>query len=166
MNILHNTSAGVRADSGAYVVRGVTELTKDKLGQLISLRAEIRDIERKIKELENVEIPKSKDTVKSSAKDWPYIEGHTVIEGYDEAAGIKKNRRLERLWVARRNRLARAQQTEAEIEEFIESINDSRIRLMIQYYYVDGFTYEKVGELMHCDRTTVERSIERYLRNN
>jgi DNA-directed RNA polymerase specialized sigma24 family protein len=145
---------------------GVTELTKEKLGQLISLRAEIRDIERKIKGLENVESPKSKDIVKSSGHEWPYIEGHTVIEGYDEAADIKKDRQLERLGVARRNRIARAQQTEAEIEEFIAGINDSRIRLMIQYYYVDGYTYEKVGELMHCDRTTVERTIDRYLKNN
>jgi hypothetical protein len=166
MNILHNTSTRLRAEYVVYVVRGVTELTKEKLGQLISLRAEIRDIERKIKELEDTAIPKSKDTVKSSGKDWPYIEGHTVVEGYDEAAGREKSRRLERLWVARRNRLARAQQTETEIEEFIESIDDSRIRLMIQYYYIDGFTYEKVGELMHCDRTTVERTINRYLKNN
>jgi hypothetical protein len=167
INILHITSAGVRADNGASCERGGSmKMTKDKLGQLTSLKMEIKEIERKISLLETREIPETRDTVKASGREWPYIEGHAVVEGYDETANRRRNRSIERLRVARKNRLARARETEAEIEEFINGVNDSRTRMMLEYRYIDNYTYEKIGELMHCDRTTVERTIDRYLKNN
>jgi DNA-directed RNA polymerase specialized sigma24 family protein len=37
---------------------------------------------------------------------------------------------------------------------------------MIEYRYVRGYTSEKVGRLMHCERSTVEKTIKRYLENH
>lgn len=142
------------------------KMTKDKLEQFTNLKREIDYINKKISVLESKDIPEARDVVKASGRDWPYIEGRVSVEGYDESANIKRNRSVERLRVVLKNRLNSARQTEAEIEEFIADIMDSRTRMMFQYRYIDGLTYEKIGDMMHCDRTTVERTIDRYLKNN
>jgi DNA-directed RNA polymerase specialized sigma24 family protein len=152
---------------GDYSERGGRmKMTKDKLEQFTNLKREIDYINKKISVLESKDIPEARDVVKASSKDWPYIEGRVSVEGYDESANIKRSRSVERLRVVLKNRLNSARQTEAEIEEFIAGIRDSRTRMMFQYRYIDSLTYEKIGDMMHCDRTTVERTIDRYLKNN
>lgn len=36
----------------------------------------------------------------------------------------------------------------------------------MQYRYIDGYSWEKIGNVMHCDRTTAEKAVTRYLKKN
>ena len=64
------------------------------------------------------------------------------------------------------DRRKKAAKEEKRLIQYINSIPESRIRRIMQFRYIDGFTWEKIGEIMHCDRTTVEKSITRYLKKN
>jgi DNA-directed RNA polymerase specialized sigma24 family protein len=141
-------------------------MTKEELGQLTSLKAEIHDIQRKITELDSRETPMVQDKVRSSGKEWPYIDGHTTIYGVDEYEAHRMRAKRMELMSTLKARLAKAEALEAGIEEYISTIEDSRVRRMIEYRYVRGYTSENVGRLMHCDRTTVEKTIKRYLKDH
>jgi DNA-directed RNA polymerase specialized sigma24 family protein len=141
-------------------------MTKEKLIQLKDLRTEIREIDRKIAVIAKTDTPIVKDRVKASEGGYPYIEGHTTISGHDEKYEKRRVKACKRLVKLREERRLMAEELETEIEEYIGGIENSRIRLMFQYRYVDGLRSCKVGELMDCDRTTVEKTINKYLREH
>jgi DNA-directed RNA polymerase specialized sigma24 family protein len=73
---------------------------------------------------------------------------------------------VERLSRTLEKRQEEADGLRAELEEYIGTIDDSRIRLMIEYRYIDGYSSRRVGELMNCDRSTVEKAISKYIREH
>ncbi len=56
-----------------------------------------------------------------------------------------------------------AAELEKEITEYINSVKDSRIRRIMQYKYVDGYTWRKIASIMHYDRSYPEKAVTRYL---
>lgn len=56
-----------------------------------------------------------------------------------------------------------AAEIEKEITEYINSVADSRVRRIMQYKYVDGYTWRKIARIMHYDRSSPEKIITRYL---
>lgn len=52
---------------------------------------------------------------------------------------------------------------EKEITEYINTVRDSRIRRIMQYKYVDGYTWKKIANIMHYDRSYPEKAVTRYL---
>lgn len=141
-------------------------MTKEKLKQLTDLRAEIKDTERRIEALRSQEAHTARDRVKASGREWPYIGGHATVTGRDEKDESKKTRSLRQQKEALERKREKAEELKAELEEYICGIDDSRVRRMIEYRYVDGYTSDRVGELMHCDRTTVEKAITKYLKEH
>jgi DNA-directed RNA polymerase specialized sigma24 family protein len=141
-------------------------MTKDKLEQLRWLRKEMDDINGKMALLDGERMPVVKDRVKASGRNWPFIEGHATVQGSDERAVLKKSMERERLQIAWTKRRDEAAGLRIEIEEYISTIEDSRIRQMIEYRYVDGYSSKEVGRRMNCDRTTVERTIDKYLKDH
>lgn len=56
-----------------------------------------------------------------------------------------------------------AAEVEKQITEYINSVVDSRVRRIMQYKYVDGYTWCKIARIMHYDRSSPEKIITRYL---
>ncbi len=52
---------------------------------------------------------------------------------------------------------------EQEIMEYINSVVDSRVRRIMQYKYMDGYTWIKIAKIMHYDRSYPEKAVTRYL---
>lgn len=52
-----------------------------------------------------------------------------------------------------------------EITEYINSVTDSRVRRIMQYRYVDGYTWYKISRVMYCDRTYPEKLVSKYLKD-
>lgn len=42
-------------------------------------------------------------------------------------------------------------QLKQEIETYIQTVPDAKLRLLLQYRYIDGYKWEKVAEQMHYD---------------
>lgn len=50
------------------------------------------------------------------------------------------------------------------IESYIEKIEDSEIRQIMRYRFLDLLDWYSIGELMHCDRTTASKKLRAYLK--
>ena len=62
-----------------------------------------------------------------------------------------------------RDRKKKAEEAEIKIMEYINSVQDSRIRRIMQYRFIDGYKWEKIGKILNCDRTYPKKMIDQYL---
>ena len=138
-------------------------MTKKELEQLNDLNAEIKELENKISNLQQKKIEAVKDRVRASYSDFPYIQGHVTISGFDMESDNRRNAAIENNIKLLENRKAKAQKAEQMILEYINTVNDSRVRRIMQYRYIDGYRWKKIADIMHCDKTYPEKIISAYL---
>lgn len=138
-------------------------MTKEELEQLNDLKKEIKEIEKKIEQLNQKKIEATYDKVKSSYSEFPYIQGNTTIYGFDEKSYLAKENAIEsklRILSARKHK---AEKEEEKISAFINTVDDSRTRRIMEYRYIDGYKWSVIAKIMHCDRTTPEKIVTKYL---
>lgn len=141
-------------------------MTKEDLEQLYDLRKEIAELEYKIAKLSSRGSRIVSDKVQASSKDFPYVQTTVKIEGYDYAGDQKSRKQLRQKRILLQQRKEQAEALELRITQYINSISDSGIRRMIDYKYIEGYTWEKIGRIFHCDRTTAEKRVSNYLKDH
>lgn len=141
-------------------------MTKEDLEQLCDLRKEIAELEYKIARLSSRGSRIVSDKVQASSKDFPYVQTTVKIEGYDYAGDQKSRKQLGKKRILLQQRKEQAEALELRITQYINSISDSGIRRMIDYKYIEGYTWEKIGRIFHCDRTTAEKRVSNYLKEH
>lgn len=141
-------------------------MTKEQLEQLIDLRKEIKELESKLEDLSQRKIERTTDKVKASYKNFPYIQGSARITGFDTQAYEKNEQAIDKYIKLLTSRKRKAEKLELEITEYINTVEDSRIRRMLQYRYIEGYTWEKVSKVIHCDRTLPEKTISKYIKEH
>lgn len=117
-------------------------MTLELLEQYADMRREARMWERELDELrkKNVVV---KDTVRGSMSSFPYTAHPVTIQGVPKPSKrfAAREKRLEE----RRERLA---EQLAEIDDFIDSLEDSQLRQIINYRYVRGYNWVKTARLI------------------
>ena len=141
-------------------------MTKEDLEQLCDLRKEIAELEYKIARLSSRGSRIVSDKVQASSKDFPYVQTTVKIEGYDYVGDQKSSKQLRKKRILIQQRKEQAEALELRITQYINSISDSGIRRMIDYKYIEGYTWEKIGRIFHCDRTTAEKRVSNYLKEH
>lgn len=138
-------------------------MTKEELNQLSDLRMEIRELRAKIDNLSQKGSRIVSDKVKASSKDFPYTEVSVKIQGYDVVMDQRTRRQIMEKKILLNKRLQQAEELELRISKYINSVTESRIRRMMEYKYIEGRTWEQIGQILHCDRTTAEKAVSGYL---
>ena len=132
-------------------------MTLERLEQYRNMRAESKMWERELDELRR----KSrvvKDTVRGSLSSFPYTMHPVTIRGIETTPNKRILRREARL----RERRERLDTMLAEIDDFIDSLEDSQLRQIIQYRYVKGYSWVKTAQMVHNKESTVRMRIQRY----
>lgn len=138
----------------------------EEMEQLSNLRKEISELETAIEGIRQQSVETVTDKVKASGNEFPYIDGFKRIAGINPAAESRRKKALIKKKQLLNERKEKAELAELEITEYINSVPDSRIRRIMQYRFVEGFTWEKIGGIMNCDRTTAEKMLNRYLKKD
>ena len=112
---------------------------KKLLTQYTDLQAEIKDLEKRIKKLENFKV--EHDKVTGSNSEFPYQPRSFTIEGYN----IQDVDRLNETKALLIMRKCQCEDLKLEIEKFISDIPDSRTRRVFQYRYVDGLSWLQIA---------------------
>jgi DNA-directed RNA polymerase specialized sigma24 family protein len=112
---------------------------KKLLTQYTDLQAEIKDLEKRIKKLENFKV--EHDKVTGSENEFPYIKRSFKIEGYN-IQDIDRLNELKELLIDRKNQ---CEEFKLQIEKFISNIPDSRTRRVFQYRYIDGLSWLQIA---------------------
>lgn len=111
-------------------------MDKNKLAQYRVLKLEIDDLEEKLSNIENKFVM---DKVQASAIEYPYNPYSLKISGIEEDAYTEK------LKLKLRRRIRKCKSVRLEIEDYIDSIQDARIRYIFTKRYIDGWTWIKIS---------------------
>ena len=124
-------------------------MDKEVLIQYCELMEEIKDIRRRIRELDKFleNPPIVADTVKGSRADLTI--GPIKVNGFPDPMLYRKKRAAERYRKLLTAKEAELLELTTKAEEYIESIPKAEIRIMFRLYYIDGLTWEQVARQMN-----------------
>ena len=126
-------------------------ITEEKLGQLIALRSEVKAIKKQIERRKGMAKYQA-DIVKGSMSEFPYSEVHIPVEGIADPLSEKLKRKEERLELEI-----------AEIESFIDTIEEPMMRTIIRYRYSLGMTYQEIGFEVGYEQSMIKKKIDKFL---
>ena len=131
------------------------EMTKKKLEDYRSKKAEIKELQYKLSHLGAGDSWNGNDVSMDYRKGYPIPQS---VVGYD----FEKEKRLRESYEKRIQKL-RAECLE--VEMWIEDIPDSLIRRIFRMHYVDGMTQKEISKIIHLDRSRISRKIDDFLKN-
>lgn len=117
---------------------------KNILLQYIDIKSEIVDIEDRINKINDKDYIIS-DSVKGSSKKFPYTTRNYTITGFDNVA-INRLNKLKNILEEKRNRLI---DLNIQAEEFLETIEDSEMRIILRNKYIDNKNYIQIAHDMN-----------------
>lgn len=132
-------------------------MNKKDLEQIISLKREVKDLERR---LQNNNISSTvADSVKGSSTNFPYIECHRTIQGVDYKKQIR-DRKYRKLLKSKRDRINKLL---VQIEYELNYIEDSEIRQIIRYKYFDDCSWIQIMHKMNYNtEDKARKKIDRF----
>lgn len=132
------------------------EMTKKKLEDYRSKKAEIKELQYKLSHLGSGDSLIGNDVIMDYRKGYPIPQS---VVGYD----LEREHRLKELYY--RN-LRKLREECLEIEIWIEDIPDSITRRIFRMCYLDGMTQEKVSKTIHLSQASISEKISNYLKSD
>ena len=125
-------------------------MDKDILVQYCEMKEEIKDLRRRIQKLDRFleNPPLVADVVKGTRRDGTI--GPIKITGIPEPEYIRKQGIRERYRKLLETKEAELLELTCQVEEYIESIPKSELRIMFRLYYIDGLTWVQVAHRMNA----------------
>lgn len=120
-------------------------MDKDILIQYSDLVEEVKDLRRRIEKLQdNIDkLVPVKDSVKGTRKDGTI--GSITISGYPVPVYYRYKNQLEKREAALRKKEAELLELVNTVEEYITGINDSKMRRILRYRYIDNMSWTKIA---------------------
>lgn len=127
-------------------------MSLDDLKQYKLLKREIADLEQRVKRESKVT-----DVVSGSSSEPPYTKHPISVTGYTYNNKLKSK-------YARK--LRELQKKAIDIEEYVQSIDDSLVRQIFRYKYIDCLSREMVAEKLHYSARQIQRIHDKFVRHN
>lgn len=124
-------------------------MNREKLKRYRKLLSEVDLLKR---QLEKTEPEFVKDSVNGSSSYFPYTQHKMHIEGYDLDSYKRKVARLNKRIVNKMNELVEEKDS---LIEFIYNIEDSEIRQIFIYKYIDGMKWSDIANEMNYSVTSI-----------
>lgn len=142
-------------------------MDKQILKQLPDIRKEVRDLEQAVTSLEKrIKVMKRDevyDTVTGSRADLTI--GPIKVRGHPQKEYRKRLSELQKKKTLMEMKKTELLQLENEAEEYIQSIQDSGLRRIMRYRYVDDLSWQQVANKMGWRYTSdsYRKRVERFL---
>lgn len=133
-------------------------MTKEKLKRYRKLLSELELLKR---QLEKIEPEFVIDSVNGSDSEFPYTKHKMNIEGYDLESYRKRVSRLNKRIVAKMNEIVDEKDS---LIEFIYNIEDSELRQIFIYKYIDGMIWEEIARKMNYSKTAIRDKHRYYIK--
>lgn len=125
-------------------------MTEKELSKYYWIKKDIEDTEKRLYELGyGLTIPQLSDEPKSINSNNRKLEKLT-----------EKRLELINLYIEQR---VTALEEYLKIERFISAVEDSEIKLIMRYRFLDLKQWDEIGKELHSDRTTVSKKMRKYL---
>lgn len=133
-------------------------MTKENLKRYRRLLTEVNLLK---KQLEKIEPEFVRDSVNGSASAFPYTSHKVRIEGYDLEGYKRKVARLNRRIV---NKMDELVEEKDRLIEFIYDIENSEVRQIFIYRYIDGLVWKEIGDKMNYGTSTIRLKHDSFIR--
>lgn len=125
-------------------------MDKNILIQYCDMIEEIKDLRRRNRELEKqIERIKKEGEVKDTVSGGMGGTQHFVVEGFPVPEYNRKTMLLRRRKAMLEEKVVEFLELTNRVEEYIESIEKSELRIMFRLYYIDGLTWIQVAHQMN-----------------
>lgn len=135
-------------------------MTKENLKRY---RALIFEVELLKKQLEKLELDVVGDSTSGSSAEFPYIKHKINIEGYDLKSYKSKVAKMNKKIANKMNELL---EEKDRLLEFIYSIENSELRQIFIYKYIDGLTWKEIGNKMNYGTSTIRLKHDSFIKKN
>lgn len=132
-------------------------MTKEDLKRYRTLFFELELLK---KQLEKIEPEFVRDSTSGSDSEFPYVSHKIHIEGYDLETYRRKVARMNRRIVTKMNELV---EEKDKLLEFIYGIENSEVRQIFVYKYIDGLTWKEIADNMHYGVTAIRNKHREYI---
>ncbi len=125
-------------------------MDKNILIQYCDMKEEIKDLRRRIRELEKqIDRIKEEGAVKDTVSGGMGGTQHFVVEGFPVPEYNRKMMLLKTRKVMLVEKETELLELTNQVEEYIASIEKSELRIMFRLYYIDGMTWIQVAHRMN-----------------
>lgn len=136
-------------------------MTRDELNNYVWLKRETEQQEKRLRRLQH---RKPKGVVGDTVKDYRNGKGiPTKIEGVAEEDRLVPLEIAELTIIIEENNKTLRKQLKR-IEQFIQTIKDPKVRVLMRCKYIDCMSWKKVGEINHMDPSNVRKIIREFFR--
>lgn len=136
-------------------------MTIERLEQYKKLNSEIEMYQERLEKLERRAQDLVHDVVAGSSSTFPYVKHPILVMGMDMRLQERIDR-IRRIIVRRKARLLAEQE---EIEVWIDAVNESTVRQLVTYYYIDDYTWPAAARRVygHPCGDAARMRVKRYL---
>ena len=131
-------------------------IDKELLKQIESLQSELKDLEKRLKNITKKETRVLQDSVKGSSTTYPYVQHICIVEGVEYPKSKKTRYTYRKQIKSKRIKLEKLiNQLEYQLN-YIED-KDSEIRQIIRYKYEDNKNWLQIMFLMNYNSESVAK---------
>ena len=134
-------------------------MEKKDLEQYCKLKREVKSLWDRLNKLEHKEIPEVSGKVQASETDFPYLTYGVSVKMYEPKTNDAINKTISIL----EKRLEQCNTEMLKVEQFIDRITDSELRLIFQMRYIDGKKLREIAKEVNLDLSVVGKKITNYL---
>lgn len=144
-------------------------VSKEILIQYSDLQQEIKYLSKRIDKLKNerikYEAKKKHDMVRASAHEFPYVDHNVHIEGMTNINEMMLNSTINQEIQKLEMRYENLLQTTNDVLDFIESVEDSHMRLIITYRIIENYSWGQVADAIGGGNTedSVKKAFYRFM---
>lgn len=129
-------------------------MNKELLLSYKSKKAEIYELKYSLQRMNEDDTLIDNDTILNYTKGYPVPQ---AVVGIDWNKAYKKEKRY-------LTRIETLEKECKEVEDFIESIQDSLVRRIFRMHYIDGISQNSIAKVIHMDRSNVGKKINTFLK--
>lgn len=138
-------------------------MNKIELAQLKPLIREIELLQKQLQHAEDKADAQTSDSVTGSSPVFPYNKHTIIITGVDM---VKYRRHVRRIRRRLKHRCSELMDKKDEIEEFISTVPDSEMRMILQLRYVNGLPWCQIAASVgEYDESYLRRKHNTFLMN-
>ena len=133
-----------------------TEEFKERIQEYKDISRGIRDLKKRIRNLEE-KMKIVKDTVKGSSSEFPFVQHTCIVEGLEENEHLRKRKKL------LKKKQKELEKVKYEMELYINTkIKDERMRQILEYRYIDGFSWIRIAHKMNGTEDGIRMEHKRF----
>ena len=142
-------------------------MDKSILEQYIGIKNEERDLIRRIQSIDarllNMETSMIVSDTVTRGKKGKQSLGTIRIEGFPSRDYQRRKRTLRKYKQLLADKDDELLDLQVKVEEYIETIDDSYIRQIIRYKYIDGMTWNQIAKNIHTTPDSARMALTRFL---